>query len=88
MDSDQLKGMIYQNLGVLKHSDARNHFATDSDLALERLAEAQQNYREAMRLSNQNVSIGKNQELVLNERRLVKELKEMQKNLSCEIGLV
>ena len=80
--SDELEAVTYQNLGVLKHSEARQNLSINPDNALQSLLEAQDYYREAMRKNPKLESVARNQELVLQERRLIEELKKMQENLN------
>ncbi len=82
IDSDELKGVVYQNLGVLKHRESRENIAADSDAAMESLSQAQAYYREAMRYNPRLKDIAVNQELVLKDRKLIEELKNLQQQIS------
>ena len=82
MDVPELRGTIYQNLGVLKHGQARQDIAVDPDRALDSLAEAQEYYREALRVSPERQALGRNQELVLKDKKLIAEIKKVQKQLA------
>ncbi len=81
-DSKELKSVVYQNLGVLKHQDTRDNIAVDPDAAMESLAQAQGYYREAMRNNPNLRDIAVNQELVLKDRKLIEEIKKMQQQMS------
>ena len=81
-ESNELEALAYQNLGVLKHSDARKNLSTNPDQALTDLKETQEYYREAMRKNPTLDSVAKNQELVLRERKFIEEFKKMQEELN------
>ena len=81
-ESDDLAALAYLNLGVLKHSEARRNLAANPDLALNNLNETQEYYREAMRIDPTLEGVAKNQEMVLRERRLIGEFKQIQEQIN------
>ncbi len=80
-ESKELKSVVCQNLGVLKHQETRETIAVAPDAAMESLAQAQGYYREAMRNNPNLKDIGINQELVLKDRKLIEEIKKLQQQM-------
>jgi hypothetical protein len=77
-DSPEIRARAKQNLGVMKHAEARTKSMEDPDEALKLLAQAQKRYREAMALDRHVEGVAENTERALTERRIMKQVKEMQ----------
>ncbi len=75
--NNELISKAYQNLGVLKHQHARENIASDTKKAKVSLQEAQDYYREAMRISPHPETIAGNQEMALEDKMVIEQMEKM-----------
>ncbi len=82
LTAPEVTAAAHWNLGVCRHQLARRELLGKPDEAIKLLAEAQEQYRQALRGSVDTEAVGRNQELLLGERELAKAVKEQIEQLS------
>lgn len=70
------------NLGVCRHEMARQKLLENPDDTLARLADAEQDYRQALKRAADPKALGRNQELLLRDRQFAERVKERMRELS------
>jgi len=78
----EIQNRSYQNLGVIDHEKARSLLQQKKlDDALKVLASAEEWYRESLRSNDGPGQTALNQQLLLQDRKVIRQMKEMQKQL-------
>ena len=80
-NSPEVRGKAFQNLGVISHAQARKFLMSDPDKTLEMLNNAESLYREAMRSDVHLKKVILNQQRLLDDRKLAKQIKKMKEQL-------
>jgi len=80
-NSPEVRGKAFQNLGVIKHAEARKFLMQDPDKTLDLLHDAETLYREAMRSDVHLKKVVINQQRLLDDRNLAKQIKKMKQQL-------
>ena len=80
-DSPEVRGKAFQNLGVIAHAKARKFLMQDQDKTLDLLKNAETLYREAMRSDVHLKKVVLNQQRLLDDRKLAKQIKKMKQQL-------
>ncbi|MFZ2657370.1 MAG: VWA domain-containing protein [Victivallales bacterium] len=77
----ELVSKACQNLGVIKHENARALIQTKPEDAIKALESAEEMYRESMRATPKPLEVAMNQQKLLKDRELAKKILEQQKKL-------
>ncbi|HBC89187.1 MAG TPA: hypothetical protein DCZ94_19785 [Lentisphaeria bacterium] len=77
----ELVSKACQNLGVIKHENARTLINTKPQDAIKILDSAEEMYKESMRISPKPLDVAMNQQKLIKDRELAKKILEQQKQL-------
>jgi len=77
----EVRSKAFQNLGVLSHQASRSVIQQDPDKALKILDRAEEMYKESMRSNTKRKKVVLNQQKLLDDRELAKEIKKHKEEL-------
>ncbi len=80
-DMPEVRGKSFQNLGVISHTVGREEMMGNPDKALKVFDRTEELYREAMRSDTSLKNVILNQQKLLHDRALAKEIKQMQQDM-------
>lgn len=76
--TENIKSMVFQNIGVMQHKQAKDILKQNPEGALEILNKTEPLYKRAMRLMPERKDIAVNQQILLNDKKLAEELIKQQ----------
>jgi Ca-activated chloride channel homolog len=77
----EVRGKSFQNLGVITHKQARSVMQKEPDKTLEILNKTEEMYRESMRTDTHLKKVILNQQKLIDDRRLAKQIKKQQEEM-------